>query len=58
MGYYDNPPIIDFSQGYDYSRGILEASNAFVQGMNARADRKRQEEQQQELTLKKLQERK
>ena len=58
MGYYDNPPIIDFSQGYDYSKGILEASNAFVQGMNARADRKRQEEQQQELTLKRLQERK
>lgn len=58
MGYYDNPPIIDFSQGYDYSKGILEASNAFVQGMNARADRKRQEEQQQELTLRRLQERK
>ena len=58
MGYYDNPPIIDFSQGYDYSKGILEASNAFVQGMNARADRKRQEEQKQELTLKRLQERK
>lgn len=58
MGYYDNPPIIDFSQGYDYSKGILEASNAFVQGMNARTDRKRKEEQQQELTLKRLQERK
>ena len=58
MGYYDNPPIIDFSKGYDYSQGIINASNAFVQGMNARADRKRQEEQQQELTLKRLQERK
>jgi len=58
MGYYDNPPIIDFSKGTDYSKGILEASNAFVQGMNTRADRKRQEEQQQELTLKRLQERK
>jgi hypothetical protein len=58
MGYYDNPPIIDFSKGYDYSQGIINASNAFVQGMNARADRKRQEEQQQELTIKRLQERK
>ena len=58
MGYYDNPPIINFSKGYDYSQAILSASDAFVQGMNARADRKRQEEQQRELTLRKLQERK
>jgi hypothetical protein len=58
MGYYDNPPIINFSKGYDYSQAILNASDAFVQGMNARADRKRQEEQQRELTIKKLQERK
>jgi hypothetical protein len=58
MGYYDNPPIIDFSKGNDYSQAILNASNAFVQGMNARTERKRQEEQQREITLKKLQERK
>jgi len=58
MGYYDNPPIVDFSKSQDYSSGIINASNAFVQGMNQRADRKRQEEQQQELTLKRLQERK
>jgi hypothetical protein len=58
MGYYDNPPIIDFSKGYDYSQGILNASNAFVQGMNRRAERKRELEQQKELTIKRLQERK
>lgn len=58
MGYYDNPPIIDFSKGYDYSQGILNASNAFVQGMNTRAERKRELEQQKELTIKRLQERK
>jgi len=58
MGYYDNPPIVDFSKSQDYSSGIINASNAFVQGMNQRADRKRQKEQQQELTLKRLQERK
>lgn len=52
MGYYENPPIINFNQGYnEVSKGILEASKSISEALIKRGERER-------LTIEKLQQQK
>jgi hypothetical protein len=56
MGYYENPPIIDQSSGYNaITAGILSGSKAIAEGFMLRGERKRQQEKEDKLTVQKLQ---
>jgi len=52
MGYYENPPIINFNEGYDeISKGIVDASRSISEALIKRGERER-------LTIEKLQQQK
>lgn len=56
MGYYENPPIIDQSSGYNaITAGILSGSKAIAEGFMLRGERRRQQEKEDKLTVQKLQ---
>jgi len=59
MGYYENPPIINMNAGYDkLSQGILNMSQSIAQGLITAGERRREEEKEERLSLKKLQQQK
>jgi len=59
MGYYENPPIINMNQGADkIALGFERAANSIADALIKRGDRRREEEKEQKLTIKKLQEEK
>jgi hypothetical protein len=59
MGYYENPPIIQPSRGGDIvSAAIANAASALGQGFLAAGERRREEEKEHRLTIRKLQDRK
>jgi hypothetical protein len=59
MGYYENPPIINLNSGYEkIAAGAASAANSIAEALIKRGDRKREEEKEQKLTIKKLQEEK
>jgi len=59
MGYYENPPIINLNRGSEkIAAGFANATNSIVDALIKRGDRRREEEKEQKLTIKKLQEEK
>jgi hypothetical protein len=59
MGYYENPPIINLNRGAErIAAGAASAANSIAEALIKRGDRKREEEKEQKLTIKKLQEEK
>lgn len=59
MGYYENPPIINMNPGADkIAAGFANAANSIADALIKRGDRKREEEKEKKLTIKKLQEEK
>jgi len=59
MGYYENPPIINLNSGAEkIAAGAASAANSIADALIKRGDRKREEEKEQKLTIKKLQEEK
>ena len=59
MGYYENPPIINMNPGADkIASGFASAANSIAEALIKRGDRLREEEKEEKLTIKKLQEEK
>lgn len=59
MGYYENPPIINMNPGADkIAAGVMSAANSMADALIKRGERKRAEEKEEKLTIKKLQEEK
>lgn len=59
MGYYENPPIINPSEGYNaITVGILSGSKAIAEGLMLRGERRREREKEDRLTIQKLQDQK
>lgn len=59
MGYYENPPIINPSEGYNaITAGIISGSKAIAEGFMLRGERRREREKEERLTIQKLQDQK
>ena len=59
MGYYENPPIINLNRGAEkIAAGAASAANSIAEALIKRGDRLREEEKEEKLTIKKLQEEK
>lgn len=59
MGYYENPPIINLNPGADkIAAGFASGANAIAEALIKRGDRRREEEKEEKLTIKKMQDEK
>lgn len=59
MGYYDNPPIINMSQGAEkIAAGAMSAVNSITEALIKRGDQRREDEKLRKLSIQKIQEEK
>ena len=56
MGYYENPPIIPLVAPSGIAQGITQAGQAVTQSLLRKAERLREEQKEEKLTIQKLQE--
>ena len=56
MGYYENPPIVPLVAPTGIAQGITRAGQTVTQGLLRKAERLREEQKEEKLTIQKLQE--